>query len=72
MSLLEDATGLVEAVEFGVHVDELGGKEGVLVEPIVDEVLVDGGSVGERAVIGAGEEEELVGLLGGVWFLGEE
>lgn len=72
LGLLEDAAGLVEAVELGIHVDELGGEEGVLVEPIVDEVLVDGCSVGERAVVGAGEEEEFVGLLGGIGFLGEE
>lgn len=56
----------------GVHIDELGGEEGVLVEAMVDEVAVDGGGVGGGVVATAGEDEGLVGALGGIALVGEE
>lgn len=55
-----------------IHVDELGGEEGVLVESVLEEVAVDNGGVARGVVVGAGEDEGFVGALGGAGLVGEE
>lgn len=65
-------TGGVEEVEVAIHVDELGGEEGVPVEAVLKEVAVDSGGVGRGVLVGAGEDEGFVGALGGAGLVGEE
>lgn len=72
MRFVEHVARIVEGAELRVHADEFGGEEGILVEAVVDEVLVDDRSTGAGVSVGAGEDEGFVGSLGGFGFLGEK
>lgn len=63
---------MIYTVQFIVHVDELCGQERVLIEPIINKVPVNNKGVGEGMLVGAGEDEELVSVLGRVGLMRKE
>lgn len=71
-SFFKHLPGIIDGVQLRVHVDELGRQEGVLVEAILQKMAVDVEAVGEGDLVGARQDQELVGALGGVGFLREE
>lgn len=60
------------AIQLMIHIDELGGQKGILIEPIIDQFLVNNKGVREGILIGAREDEELVGVLSRIRLMGKE
>lgn len=60
------------AIQLVIHIDELGGQKGILIEPIIDQFPVNNKGVREGMLVGAREDEELVGVLSRTGLLGKE
>lgn len=63
---------MVNTIQLIIHIDELGGQKRILIEPIISEVSVNEKGVGKRTLVGAREDEELVGALSGIGLMGKE